>query len=57
VFSPDGSSIAFLRESSGTIDLYAMDLGPALTGGSPKAAVKLTRGEGIDGESRPTWAK
>src|SRR6185295_3396458 len=57
VFSPDGTSIAFLRESAGTIDLYAMELGSALTGGSPKTAVKLTRGEGIDGESRPTWSK
>jgi hypothetical protein len=37
------------------IDLYAMDLGDALTGGSPKSAVKLTRGEGIDGASRPAW--
>jgi Tol biopolymer transport system component len=57
VFSPDGGSVAFLRESGGVIDLYAMELGSALTGGSPKAAIKLTRGEGIDGESRPTWAK
>ncbi len=57
VFSFDGSSVAFLRESGGTIDLYAMELGSALTGGSPKAALKLTRGEGIDGESRPSWSK
>jgi Tol biopolymer transport system component len=57
VFSPDGTSVAFLRDSGGTIDLYAMDLGSALTGGPPKAAVKLTRGEGIDGDSRPTWSK
>ena len=57
VFGPDGTSVAFLRETLGTIDLYAMDLGSALTGGSPKAAVKLTRGEGIDGESRPAWGK
>jgi len=57
VFSPEGTSVAFLRESGGTIDLYTMDLGSALTGGSPKAAIKLTHGEGIDGESRPTWAK
>ena len=57
VFSPDGSSVAFLRETGGTIDLYAMELGSALTGGSPKAPVKLTRGEGIDGESRPNWSK
>ena len=49
VFSPDGKQMAFLREKDGVIDLYSMDLGDALTGGSPKSAVKLTRGEGIDG--------
>ena len=57
VFSPEGSSVAFLHETGGTIDLYAMELGSALTGGSPKAPIKLTRGEGIDGESRPNWSK
>jgi Tol biopolymer transport system component len=57
VFSPDGASVAFLRESAGAIDLYAMELGSALTGGKPNAPVKLTRGEGIDGESRPAWGK
>ncbi|HEY3217830.1 MAG TPA: LpqB family beta-propeller domain-containing protein [Candidatus Limnocylindria bacterium] len=57
VFSPDGGSVAYLHESAGVIDLYAMDLGTALTGGSPKAPLKLTRGEGIDGESRPSWGK
>lgn len=57
VFSPDGTKIAFLRESGGTIDLYAMDVAEALTGGAPKAAVKLTRGEGIDGDSRPAWGR
>lgn len=57
VFSFDGRSVAFLRESGGTIDLYAMELGSALTGSSPKGAIKLTRGEGIDGESRPSWSK
>jgi Tol biopolymer transport system component len=55
VFSPDGKQIAFLREKGGVIDLYSMDLGDALTGGSTKNAVKLTRGEGIDGASRPAW--
>jgi Tol biopolymer transport system component len=55
VFSPDGRQIAFLRETDGVIDLYSMDLGDALTGGSPKSAIKLTRGEGIDGASRPAW--
>jgi Tol biopolymer transport system component len=55
VFSPDGRQLAFLRERDGVIDLYFMDLGDALSGGSPKPAVKLTRGEGIDGASRPAW--
>lgn len=55
VFSPDGKQMAFLRERDGVIDLYSMDLGDALTGGSTKNAVKLTRGEGIDGASRPAW--
>lgn len=55
VFSPDGRQMAFLRERDGVIDLYSMDLGDALTGGSPKSAIKLTRGEGIDGASRPAW--
>ena len=55
VFSPDGKQIAFLRESGGVIDLYAMDVTEALVGGPARAAVKLTRGEGIDGDSRPAW--
>jgi Tol biopolymer transport system component len=55
VFSPDGKQMAFLREKDGVIDLYSMDLGDVLTGGSAKDAVKLTRGEGIDGASRPAW--
>ena len=55
VFSPDGKQLAFLREKDGVIDLYSMDLADALTGGSPKSAIKLTRGEGIDGASRPAW--
>ena len=55
VFSPDGKQIAFLRESGGVIDLYAMDVSEALVGGPVRAAVKLTRGEGIDGDSRPAW--
>ncbi len=57
VFSPDGGSVAYLHDNGGIIDLYALDLGGALTGGSPKAPLKLTRGEGIDGESRPAWGK
>ena len=55
VFSPDGKQMAFLREKDGVIDLYAMDLGDALSGGAARTAVKLTRGEGIDGASRPAW--
>ena len=55
VFSPDGKQVAFLRESGGVIDLYAMDVSDALVGGPVRAAVKLTRGEGIDGDSRPAW--
>ncbi|MEX2046746.1 MAG: hypothetical protein WEE03_06245 [Chloroflexota bacterium] len=57
VFSPDGKQIAFLRESGGLIDLYAMDVSEALVGGPARAAVKLTRGEGIDGDSRPAWGR
>ncbi len=57
VFSPDGASIAFLRETGGAIDLYAMDLAGALTGAAPKAPVKLTHSEGIDGESRLAWGR
>ena len=57
VFSSDGGSIAFLREAGGVIDLYAMELGSALSGGQPRAAIKLTRGEGVDGDSRPSWGK
>lgn len=59
VFSPDGTRLAFLREANGLIDLYAMELGTALepAGGAPKAAVKLTQGEGVDGDSRPAWGR
>lgn len=57
VFSPDGSWVGFLRESGGVIDLYAMELANALTGGAPKAAIRLTNGEGIDGDSRPAWGR
>ena len=55
VFSPDGRWIAFDREKGGVVDLYAMELGDVLTGGAAKDAVKLTRGEGVDGASRPAW--
>jgi Tol biopolymer transport system component len=57
VFSPDGRQVAFLREGGGVIDLYAIDVADALAGGSLRAAVKLTRGEGIDGDSRPAWGR
>ena len=57
VFSPDGRQIAFLRESVGVIDLYVMDVSDALVGGPPRTATKLTRGEGIDGDSRPAWGR
>ena len=57
VFSPDGTEIAFLHSHEATIDLYAMPLGDALSGGKPGAPVKLTRGEGVDGSSRPSWGK
>lgn len=56
-FSPDGEWVAFLREQGGSVDLYAMELGEALSGGKPRDAVKLTRGEGIDAESRPSWGR
>lgn len=57
VLSPDGAWLAFLRERSGTIDLYAMELGDVLSGGRAKEPLKLTRGEGIDGSSRPSWSR
>ena len=57
VFSPDGKQMAFLRESGGVIDLYVMDVSEALVGGPVRAATKLTRGEGIDGDSRPAWGR
>jgi hypothetical protein len=57
VFSPDGKQIAFLRESGAVIDLYVMDVSEALVGGPVRVATKLTRGEGIDGDSRPAWGR
>lgn len=57
VLSPDGAWVAFLRERGGTIDVYAMELAHALSGGKPGEPVKLTRGEGIDGGSRPSWSR
>jgi Tol biopolymer transport system component len=57
-FSPDGTQLAFLRAQSFTIDLWVMDLGTALTtGGPPKAATRITNGEGVDGANRPSWSR
>lgn len=55
--SPDGAWVAFLRERGGVVDLYAMELAAALAGGVAREPLKLTRGEGIDGGSRPAWAR
>jgi Tol biopolymer transport system component len=56
--SPDGSQLAYLRAQSFSIDLWVMDLGPALTTGVlPKPGTKITNGEGVDGANRPSWAR
>jgi Tol biopolymer transport system component len=56
--SPDGSQVAFLRSTSFTIDLWVLDLGSALgTGGAPKGAQQITKGEGVDGANRPSWGR
>ncbi len=55
VFSPDGRWLAFDREKGGVVDVYALELADALSSGVPREALKLTRGEGIDGSSRPAW--
>jgi hypothetical protein len=34
-----------------------LDVSDALAGGPARTAVKLTRGEGIDGDSRPAWGR
>ncbi len=57
VFSFDGRWIAFLRVDHLVIDLWAMELGDALSGGAARPARKLTRGEGVDGASRPSWSR
>jgi Tol biopolymer transport system component len=58
VFSPDGTHLVFLRDGGGVIDLWAMDLRATLTtGGTPAPAVRLTQGEGVDGDSRPSWGR
>lgn len=55
--SPDGAWVAFLRERGGVVDLYAMELAEVLAGGVAREPLKLTRGEGIEGGSRPAWAR
>lgn len=57
VVSPDGDWVAFLRERDGNVDLYAMEVDAIFDGGTPKEPVKLTRGEGVDAESRPSWGR
>lgn len=57
VFSPDGRYVAFLRAEGQAIDLYAMELGDILSGGPAKQTQKITRGEGVDGASRPSWSR
>ena len=42
---------------SAPLDDRAMELADALTGGLPRPPVKLTAGQGIDGASRPAWAR
>jgi Tol biopolymer transport system component len=57
VFSPDGTQVAFLRETDGAIDLYAMDVKDALAGGAPKPSQQVTHDGRIDGTSRPSWSR
>jgi len=57
IFSPDGRQIAFLHSEGFTIDLWVKDLGDALTGGRGGQPFKITRGEGVDGASRPAWSR
>ncbi|MGH2500507.1 MAG: hypothetical protein ACRDF0_10530 [Candidatus Limnocylindria bacterium] len=55
-FSPDGRYVAFLREGGGSLDVHAMELGDVLSGGAPRATIRLTHG-GVDGASRPSWGR
>lgn len=57
IFSPDGRQIAFLHAEGFTIDLWVKDLGDALAGGRGGQPFKITRGEGVDGASRPAWSR
>ena len=57
VFSPDGSSVAFLREHQGQIDLFVLDVGKTLgAGAAPKDAQQITRDGRLDGTARPSWS-
>lgn len=57
IFSPDGRQIAFLHAEGFTIDLWVKELGDALAGGRGGQPFKITRGEGVDGSSRPAWSR
>lgn len=57
IFSPDGRQIAFLHAEGFTIDLWVKDVGDALAGGRGGLPFKITRGEGVDGASRPAWSR
>ena len=57
VFSPDGRQIAYLHAEGFTIDLWIRELGDALAGGRGGQPFKITRGEGVDGASRPAWSR
>lgn len=58
VFSPDGASVAFLREHDGAIDLFVLEVADALrTAAAPKAAAQVTRDGRLDGTSRPSWSR
>lgn len=57
VFSPDGRQLAYLHAEGFTIDLWVADLGDALAGGKIGQPFKITRGEGVDGASRPAWGR
>lgn len=57
VFSPDGRQVAFLHAEGFTIDLWIKDLADVLAGGRAGQTFRITRGEGLDGASRPAWGR